>query len=671
MAGEGVVRNIMVVFGVKVKDLFQAERLQDGINSIEQGLNDLNRMAIKASVAMVGLGAGLIAATKPVAEAANETAKFANAFGISVQKMQEMSFGMESLGAEADDLADVMLQLSEKVGQVNEGSKEAVKNFLALGLSQEQLASMSPVEIFEATMQGLRGVTDQTLKFQVASQLLGEDLGKKLLPLITKGGSTLEDYAQIARDAGAIMDESQVKTGQRVHMTYKRLGAVVKALRTRIGLELMPYVDRIGQLTWDWYQANKELINSKIAEYAEEIGKSMEWVKETAGQIERLIERSGGLEKNFKRLAALAAAGIGLKVVIALITLASGVITVLGAVTAKVAIVFAIVAAQVAIFGATFAALAEDFMVLERGGQSFIGFLRDNFSELPLGFQALSVAIDALIAGFKAFGSWIGWVVEAFGWLWVLVKPFVPYLIAGLLAIGGVIFVALLSPILAVTSAIALLLHAMKLFWNVGVDTWRAIREEFGVFWAEIKGVPDALAEEFSRFVETVATIPSQIVKAFSGGVFSGVGTALSEEFSAFIAATDALPGEIIKAFAGIGDAIAEEFGFDKLSGMMAKLNPMRAIEGMFNTPAGMAAAQYGVTGEMNSMGNAGVQSAAAQSAASNMTTNRSVVVNAGDTTIRVDGAADPLATAKAVKAQQAMSWDSILNSAQNSSGGL
>lgn len=621
MVGEGVVRNLLVVFGVKVKNLYQAERLQDGINSIEQGLTSLNSMAIKASAGLAALGVGLVSVTKPVADAAAETDRFAKAFGISVEKMQGLGFAMQALGADADDISDILLQISEKANQVALGNKEATKSFQDLGISASELKGMAPVTLMERMLEGLRNVTDEQRKFALASTLLGEDLSKKFLPVMTQGGATLDSYAQIARDAGAIMDESQVQMGKRVSMTYKQLGAVVQALKTRLGLGLLPYIDRIGQQTWNWYQANRQLINQKIDEYAQKIGDRLEWVKNTTTQIGRLIDRFGGLEKIVIRLTYLFGAAMGIKALTGVISILSGVATVFAGVTLKIAGAILSVVAMLAIFAIALGLITEDFMGAERGADSFYGTLEKNFDDLPWGFKAMYILLKVLKGLFDGLRQWVAWVGEEFS-VWIdLLRPFIPWIINGLIMWGAGLIAFVVAPLVVVISAFVLLLKVIRWVFGIGKAVLGAFKD---ALYAIIEEVIDPLLEKLGMVRE-----------AFSKGIVSTAKV-------------------IVKG----GEQVADSWS--------RGVNPDETAGGLIPAPA---LANRRPTGQAQM--NAAAQAMATRPTGQRATGMKNVTVSTGDTIINVNGAGDPNAVANKVSAKQVLSWDHVLNTATNTAGGL
>lgn len=649
MSSEGVVRNMLVVFGVEVKNLMAAQRLEDGIASINEGMQRLNAMALKVAASSIAAGAGLVALTKPLADGAEHIDKFAKAFGMSNQRMQEMEFGFESLGAQGDDMSDVFLQISEKVRQATTGSKEAAKGFQDLGVSVGELKGLTPDQVFDRMIVGFRGVEDAQTKFALVSQLLGEDLGKKLLPIMTKGGVTLQQYSQIAKDAGVIMTDSQVETGKRVATTYRQLGAVIKALRMRIGLELMPYVDRIGQKMWKWYQANKALINQKIEKYAEKVGDSLEWVKETSKQIGRLIDRMGGLESIVKKLALTFAVLTGGKLLAILISMGSGVVTILGAITSAVTMSLLAVAALIGLAGGEMALVGEDFAVYARGGESFFGTLEKHFKKLPLSFQFMFTVLKGIKGLMTTLSSYFAWVgEEASVWVGIL-KPFLPWLVNILLIAGAMLITWLIAPVVLLAGLFTILGKVARAAFYAISHSIEWSTEKVYQFLTGLEGLYDAFIElknDGGEWLTDILKPGKDMLMDIKDMLLSMI-----DSVADFIGMFTDIPGELSKALSpsSLGISLIEESGrfMDEMTPNFMKSDKTSRI----------------ADGPMVSRYKGGKGSTAGGA--------KSVSVTNGDTIIQVTGSGDPSSVADKVKRSQRGVQDMALAAAESSAGGM
>jgi methyl-accepting chemotaxis protein len=670
MSGDGVVRNLLVVFGVEVKNLLAAEKLQDGINAIEDGLGRLNSMAQKAALGLTALAGALVVGTKPIADMAENTKKYAAAFGISAQRMQELTYGFEALGAKGDDLSDVFLQISEKARQATGGSKEAQAAFKDLGIGINELSGMKPDQLFDRLIVSFQNVGDAQTKFALISQVMGEDLGKKLLPIMTKGGASLEEYAQIARDAGAVMNDSQVIMGARVANTYRRLTTVIQALRMRIGLELLPYVDRIGTKMWDWYQANKALINQKIHEYAQKIGDGLEWVKNTTLQIGRMIESMGGLEVVLKRVAIAFAVLTGLKIAGILVSIASGVYTVLSALATGAAAAVLPIVALAAAYGLAIGVILEDLATFQRDGESLFGFLQENYDELPAGFQALYQAINMASGVFDEviiFFKWLG--KESMGWAEDLL-PLLPWLLAGFIALGGAFVLFVIAPFAALGFLIVVIVDAVKMLGRALSALWEGTVAGAKYTWETTKQIVKDLWNSLWEFIGSIPDMWDGLIKGMVDFFI-----AWAQEFLNLMLSIPLTIFEVLKTPFNYIKALLGEIG-GLVDGILKGAGAVLDVGLDIGKAIGSELVGLGTGSIAQGQGQAtmpwnSVATRESRNGAKGGASSRNVTVTQGDTVIQVNGAGDPAAVAGKVQQAQKASMDRLFNGAANNAGGM
>ena len=114
-----------------------------------------------ATAGAVATGKAFIDATNDVATYGDEVDKMSQKMGISATAYQEWDFVMQHAGASIESLKGSMKTLANAA--VN-GSDA----FNALGISQEQIASMSQEELFGATIAALQNVEDETTRTALA-----------------------------------------------------------------------------------------------------------------------------------------------------------------------------------------------------------------------------------------------------------------------------------------------------------------------------------------------------------------------------------------------------------------------------------------------------------------------------------------------------------------------
>ena len=155
------------------------------------------------TTAAIATGKAFLDSANDVAEYGDQVDKMSQKMGISAQSYQEWDFIMQHAGASIDSLKSSMKILATSA----ETGSEA---FQKLGISQEQIASMSQEDLFAATIAGLQNVTDDTERTYLASQLLGRG-ATELGALFNMSAEETDALRQQVHDLGGVMSDDAVK----------------------------------------------------------------------------------------------------------------------------------------------------------------------------------------------------------------------------------------------------------------------------------------------------------------------------------------------------------------------------------------------------------------------------------------------------------------------------
>lgn len=236
--------NVFELFAVLGLDTSQYD---EGLKSAESSANSFGTtlsqgLGVAASVgaaAITATTAATVAGTKAFIEGVASTASYAD----SIDKLsQKMGFGVESFqewqyiaqisGTNMESLKAGMKTLATAV----ETGSEA---FDKLGLSQEQLASMSQEEVFEATITALQGVEDQSERTYLAGQLLGKG-ATELGPMLNLTAEEMDALKQEAHDLGGVLSEDQVKAGAAFQDSLLGMQTALDGLKNNMLSEFLP-----------------------------------------------------------------------------------------------------------------------------------------------------------------------------------------------------------------------------------------------------------------------------------------------------------------------------------------------------------------------------------------------------------------------------------------------
>lgn len=243
------------------KYLAEAEKSTDGtatsideygkeVKEAEKETNTFGQVlkANLTSEAIIGGLKAIVGAVKAVtgafSESISETAdygdtidKMSQKMGLSAQGYQEWDFIMQHCGTTIESLKPAMKTLATAA----ETGSDA---FDKLGISQQQIASMSQEELFNATIAGLANVTDETERTYLAGKLLGRG-ATELGALLNTSAEDIEGMRQQVHDIGGVMSDEAVKASAAYKDSLQNLKYAFGGLKRDLSGDFLPAVTTV------------------------------------------------------------------------------------------------------------------------------------------------------------------------------------------------------------------------------------------------------------------------------------------------------------------------------------------------------------------------------------------------------------------------------------------
>tara|TARA_Y100000310_G_scaffold263591_1_gene273863 strand:+ start:365 stop:2062 length:1698 start_codon:yes stop_codon:yes gene_type:complete len=195
-------------------------RVLRGIVQMKRGFTALKAQAQKTWIgkkAMSGLGAAggaMIAAAgvgaigskmKGSMEMGKSIQDNAKAVGITAEAMQEWDYIFSRAGLETQDVSDAFATLADRSEDAMAGAQSMVDDFALVGISVDDLRSKKPDELFQMFADGVRNSSDQNKALASVVRTLGDDLGRRLIPMLKEGSGGLTAMKEEARGLGIVM----------------------------------------------------------------------------------------------------------------------------------------------------------------------------------------------------------------------------------------------------------------------------------------------------------------------------------------------------------------------------------------------------------------------------------------------------------------------------------
>ena len=210
-----------------------------------------------AGAAIAATGAALVGTTTAFANGISETASYFDAIdkgsqkmGISAEKYQEWDFILQHNGSSIESLKTGMKTLANAVESGNEA-------FERIGLTQEEIASMSQEELFAATIEGLQNVSDTTERTYLAGQLLGRG-ATELGALLNMSAEETDAMRESVHQLGGVMTDMAIKDGARFQDALQDVQVSFSGVKNRLLGQFLPSVSQAMEGLAQVFAGNEE-----------------------------------------------------------------------------------------------------------------------------------------------------------------------------------------------------------------------------------------------------------------------------------------------------------------------------------------------------------------------------------------------------------------------------
>lgn len=240
--------------GAKVEDLGEQEeqttRSTERLKAVMGGLGT----ALKAGVAAIAaVGAAAAAAASGIArmvlsaaDTAGELVDLSAQTGISVERLQELSYVGDQVGVSTETMTGGMARLIRSMSSAREGNEQTAAAFAALGISvtdsNGQLRDSEAV--FQDAITALGGISNETERDALAMELFGKS-AQDLNPLIKAGADEINRLTDEAHEMGAVMDDEAVGALESFGDELAGLQAGLKGTLGTLAVAFLPFFQEI------------------------------------------------------------------------------------------------------------------------------------------------------------------------------------------------------------------------------------------------------------------------------------------------------------------------------------------------------------------------------------------------------------------------------------------
>lgn len=196
-------------------------------------------MASAVGAALVALGKKFADLAKDVANHGNEVDKMSQKLGMSAEAYQKWDFVLSQADVDINSMQTGLKTLTNQIDDAKNGSSSAAERFAKLGISLEDLQSLTREQIFEKVIKGFQGLEDSTGRAALANDLFGKS-GQNLTPLFNETTEATEELLQKAEEYGMIMSDDAVQASADFNDSLDLLDRTMSGIKNRIVSEFFP-----------------------------------------------------------------------------------------------------------------------------------------------------------------------------------------------------------------------------------------------------------------------------------------------------------------------------------------------------------------------------------------------------------------------------------------------
>lgn len=191
------------------------------------------------TAAAVSAGKSFVDAAKQTAQYGDEVDKMSQKLGLSAEAYQEWDYVLNLAGTEMSSMSTGLKTLTNKLADAAAGGEDSIAAFEQLGISMDDISTMSREDLFEKAIYGFQQMEDSTERAALANKLFGKS-GQELNPLFNQTTEAVKAQIQEARQYGMVLSKDAVAASAGFIDSLTKLGNTTEGLKNRFLSEMLP-----------------------------------------------------------------------------------------------------------------------------------------------------------------------------------------------------------------------------------------------------------------------------------------------------------------------------------------------------------------------------------------------------------------------------------------------
>ena len=346
--------SVETIFKAVDKMTAPISRMQSGISRFtrkaESGLKRVSDMTWNISkvsgAAAAAIGGAFVTAAGGIAYFVTETNKanseineMSKAMGVSALSTRAAESLIAPMGMNWENYTDLIEELGNKMGELkNTGEMKKLQEAIGLtNIDLKELQKLKPEQQFTKIMDSLSKMKDTQKAQFIADEILGGE-GNKFVSALKARGLTMSGLVEEYKRLNFYSEEGEKATAafnSAMGPLNTIFGSAKSQLAALTGGALVPYIEKATE----WAKANKEIINTKLEQYAETLSGSLVWLVENFESIVTWVKRIAIGIGIFLALTAVLKTFVLIMTAVNLVMMMNPIVLIVAAVVALIAVI--------------------------------------------------------------------------------------------------------------------------------------------------------------------------------------------------------------------------------------------------------------------------------------------------------------------------------------------
>lgn len=231
-------------------------KVAGGVEGLKGKLGTLGKVAGGALAGFV-TGAAVAGIARAIQSANDLTDSLRDSsikLGIGVTDLQAYQLAAGNAGIENEKLEGSINKLNKAAGDLKLGITDADSTtagaFRNIGISLDEVKKSSPAQLFERVVEGLGKIEDPAARASNAMAIFGKS-GADVLTLVADGAGSLRESRELLEGLGLAISDVDASKVDAANDALGTLKVVAQAAMQKLGIELAPVIQAVGQTLLD------------------------------------------------------------------------------------------------------------------------------------------------------------------------------------------------------------------------------------------------------------------------------------------------------------------------------------------------------------------------------------------------------------------------------------